>query len=291
MARRLLLHFTTVTKQDPASTNSEPGSSPVVVHVWVENERGGPVQRLLPDDFEVYEQERRHDVAFFAEQSGESTLPASIVIAVDTDRLRRATLDRLKESLWRFVRELPANTELALATARGETIEVGTLNASRDAAKRDIASLDRSKTSQLRPLLSRSLEVLTGTTRLRKILIVVQPGFGHGEIGLTDELILRLRASQAVLFIVSLRPHSFRSGDLFRLTSDSGGQVFLSTGPQELPRSFRALLQALRYHYVLGYFVTHSPSGPRSRSVEVRLRASALSRGALRLRARREYLA
>jgi Ca-activated chloride channel family protein len=254
----------------------------VEVYATVTDAAGGVVTDLGREDFEVYEDGRRQEIAAFA--AGE--FPLTVALGVDRswsmagNRLRLA-----KQASRAFLRSLRPGDRTMVVAISSEAEVVAPLTMSRGEQEQQIARLDPWSTTALRDAVIATLDRLEGEPG-RRALVVFSDGADRYSTVTTGEVIARARRSNALIYPIALGED--RPPILAELAAITGGRSFLLRDIKGLDETLGEVARELRYQYLLGYVPAGeaSPPLPEWRSISVVAR-----KPGLRVRARDGYLA
>jgi len=253
-----------------------------LVHVaaTVKNRAGQLVGSLHQEDFEIFDNGVRQEVAVFERQTDQ---PLSVALLVDVSGSTNQDLKFETDSAVRFVRSLLSfhNSQDQVALYAFDDAVTQVHNYTRNIASLEniLRQMHGSAGTSLYDaiwLASRDLELREG----RKALVLVSDG---GETTSKISSHRALEAAQladAVIYPVIVVPITNDAGRdiggehaLEFMAEGTGGRTFLlSEGPQ-LDRAFSAIITELRTEYLLGYYPHDVPlTKERFHKLEVRLK-------------------
>jgi Ca-activated chloride channel family protein len=257
-----------------------------LVHVvaTVRNQAGSLVGALQKEDFEVYDNGARQDLAVFERQTDQ---PVSIVLMIDTSGSAGKDLKYETDSASRFLRALFSEGSGRDAVALyGVNADVTQL---RDFTH-DYMSLE-SRFRYLAPegatalydailLGSRSLERREG----RKVIIIVTDGDDTYSKTTSHQALEAAQLADATIYPVVVVPIANDAGRniggehvLTFMAEGTGGRTFLPTLGAELDKAFSEIVTELRTQYMLGFYPHGAPPGKdRFHRLEVRVKSPQL---------------
>jgi Ca-activated chloride channel homolog len=253
----------------------------VNVFATVLDRNGAPVGDLQKNDFEIYEDGVRQDVAVF---DRESELPLSIVLALDTSLSTRKDLPLELASARRFVHDIlrPIDsltlyefdegvTELVHFSSKLETIDRG-INRVRSGTSTSLYDAVY--------LASQALANRQG----RKVLVVITDGGDTTSSASYQDALRAAIESEALMYSIIVVPIEASAGRdtggehaLIQLSRDTGGKYFYAIGTSQLDEAFRKIDRELRTQYLLAYYPKPHNNYADFRRVEVTVKQPALS--------------
>jgi len=250
----------------------------------VKNNAGQLVGTLRQDDFEIYDNGARQEVAVFSRQTEQ---PLSIALLVDTSGSTAKELKYEGDSAARFLHALLAegNPEdaVALYSFNYDIRLEHDFTHNYASLERPLKTLHGEASTSLYDAIyyaSRALENRQG----RKAIIVVTDG---GDTTSVRDLKTALKAAQladAVIYAVVVLPITNDAGRniggenaLTIMAQGTGGRTFLPSVGKELDKTFSDIIMELRTQYLLGFYPHDVPlkKDPFHR-LEVRLKSPEL---------------
>jgi Ca-activated chloride channel family protein len=257
-----------------------------LVHILatVKNRAGQLVGSLRKEDFDVYDNGVRQDVAVFERQTSQ---PLSVALLVDVSGSTNIDLKYETESAVRFIRAVVSsrNSEDQVALYSFDDAVTQVHNYTRNIASLEgaLRGLHGSAGTSLYDaiwLAARDLELREG----RKALVLVSDG---GETTSTIDSHRALEAAQladAVIYGVIVMPITNDAGRniggehaLQFMAEGTGGRTFLLSEGAPLDRAFNSIITELRTEYLLGYYPHDVPlTKERFHKLEVRMKSPEL---------------
>lgn len=286
---------------DPPRPTFPSESELVNVNVVVLDAKGKLVTGLTRDDFVVYEDDQRMDLALFgraftdqAEAGTDDDVALDLGLMLDTSESMIKPLKLSQEAASRFLESIPRAREL-YTIFFSEEIRVSRYDSESQQGLYDrIHGLRGGGNTALYDAVAVYLSRVQGQSG-RKVLVI----FSDGEDSISEltfgELLRLVRSSPVTIypiaFLEGLRPGSGRAGRgmavLRELAALTGGQVFSPNVSRDLADIYKKLLEELGAQYVLGYTSPDQARDGRYRRLRVELKAK---RKDLRLRYRPGYL-
>ena len=257
-----------------------------LVHVvaTVKNRAGQLVGSLHKEDFEIFDNGVRQEVAVFERQTNQ---PLSVALLVDVSGSTNQDLKFETDSALRFVRALltDRNPEDQVALYAFDDLVTQVHNYTRNIVSLEsmLRKISGSAGTSLYDaiwLASRDLELREG----RKALVLVSDG---GETTSKTDSHKALEAAQladAVIYPVIVMPITNDAGRniggehaLQFMAEGTGGRPFLLSEGAQLDHAFSSIITELRTEYLLGYYPHDVPlTKERFHKLEVRLKSPEL---------------
>ncbi len=246
----------------------------------VKTQAGEIVGTLGKDEFEVYDNGVKQQVAVFEHQTEQAL---SVVLMVDTSGSTSKELKYEADSASRFFRALLGEGNLqdtaALYTFNWEVRE-------QQPFTRDLKALDaRLKLLHGEAGTAMYDAVYLGAQRLeprqgRKVIVVVTDGGDTVSKVNVHKALEAVQLADAAIYAIVVMPITNDAGRniggehaLEFMTQGTGGRTFLPTVGAELDKAFNAIITELRTQYLLGYYPQNLPSSKdRFHKLEVRVK-------------------
>jgi Ca-activated chloride channel family protein len=256
----------------------------VRVVATVKDYAGEPVGTLAKDDFEIYDNGRRQQVAVFEHHTQQ---PLSVSMLVDTSGSTAKDLKYETESVSRFLKALfaegnPADA-VALYNFNWEVTRQNWFTHNHASLERSLKLLKAEAGTSLYDaiyLACRDLEDRDG----RHVTIVVTDG---GDTTSRKDFHAALAAAQmadTVIYPVLVMPITNDAGRniggenaLATMAAGTGGRVFAPSVGPDLDAAFAEIIRDLRTQYLLGFYPRDVPlTANRFHKLEVRVRRTGL---------------
>jgi Ca-activated chloride channel homolog len=296
----LLLGAASLSAQPAAPQPPLIRSTVTLVHViaTVKNQSGALIGSLGKDDFEIYDNGVKQEIAFLTHTT---ELPLSIALLLDTSGSTSKDLKYELDCASRFLRALLAEGNLEDSVGFYEfSYDVNAFPYTHSFARldkylKDLDRLTRGPHPELGTSLwdamfyaSRDLETRGG----RKVIIVVTDGGDTTSHYSVHEALKAAQLADAGVYPVVVMPITSDAGRntggehaLTFMAQGTGGRNFLPAGGPELDKAFNEIVTELRTQYVLDFYPRGVPL-PKDpfHKLEVRLK-----RPELRVSARNGY--
>ena len=267
------------------------GTLTVPIYVTVTDQESRLVPHLEREDFEVYDNGKRQEIAYFDNK----TTPITVITMIDTSGSMTLLLNRVKDAAEQFlIRMLPEDT--GRVGAFNDKIEFHPENeftSDRDVLIRSLQELDFGYPTRLWDAVDESIRRLEPVPGRRAVLVFTDGADTASRRDL-DDVMQQARAKEIMVYAIGLeteiavaggpRQRSRPDRGLRRLAEETGGGFFLLKNEDELGPTFTRVAQELHSQYVLGF----NPSllDGKVHSLEVKLRKPGMTP-----RARKSYVA
>ena len=267
----------------------------VVLHVSVRDRGGRYVKGLDREAFTVIDDGQPQTIELFSSED----VPASVGLLIDNSNSMWPSRDRVVTAAVEFIEHSHPGDEIFVTTFN-ETVRqawgpsvMGDIDPVkfRTAMSESIAA--RGMTAIYDARLD-GLQRVSHGTHTRRVLIVVSDGDDNASAAREDDVITRLRESDAMVYSVVLIDPLMRDGDakfLKRVAKLTGGEAHDPRRPDKIGESFERIARDIRSAYTLAYAPAHGASHDeherRRRPVQVYVRSK--DGRALSVRARDGY--
>jgi VWFA-related protein len=251
----------------------------VLIDVQVTDAQGRPVRNLRPEDFKIYEDGERRDVAFFnVERRGGLQRPVAVVFAVDVSgSMTVEEMLRLQTAMRAFsqgMSERPASFALMSFGMNAKVHQAFTsdplkLNRAFERLTREIEGLSTHTYDAVDDairLLVRNAPRTRERRLMKRAVVVVTDGFPVGDTVAPKTVIERANAAEVSVYTVTLPSYSrllapAEGGraplptplDVSGLAEKTGGTSIYATDKDYTPL-FKALAEEVTSAYVLAYY-------------------------------------
>lgn len=265
-------------------------SAVVNLNVSVTDRSGLALANLKKEDFEVFENNERQAVEFFAP----STTPFNLVLLLDLSGSIKDKLDVVKAAALRFIDVIGPQDKVAVLTFTHEVRVVSQLTANRDILRKRIKEIERPEggTAFYDAMWWAMLDTLRGTAGQRNAIVVMTDGvdssldrYNPAETRVTfNQLAHKLEESDVIVFPIYLdteyeevfvrgngssESYAMARTQLEKIAELSGGQYFKAEQAKDLSGVYKQVAAALRTLYSVGYYPTNSERDGTYRRVRV----------------------
>jgi Ca-activated chloride channel family protein len=264
------------------------------VGVTVVDENGRLITDLNRDDFELYEEGRRQEVAFFAAGGLPTARQMHLGLLFDTSGSMTDDIKLARSAAVRFLNTFPRAQDITLVDF---DTEVRIARYSQSDFPRLVERIRSRRPDGWTALYDALGTYLDGAFEQngRKILVLYSDGGDTRSAVTFSEAIEMLRTSDVTVYAVGFlenQPASVRSVQrmrLMQLADVTGGRAFFPSSSRMLQDIFDRIAAEIRSEYSLGFTSTNLERDGRWRRLEVRLSAPRTKE--LKLRARAGYFA
>src|SRR5436305_8776302 len=225
----------------------------------VTDKKGRFVTDLVKDDFEIFENKKRQEIAEF---SSESDLPLRIAVLIDTSNSIRERFRFEQEAASEFVKSV-----IRTKQDKGMLVSFDTEPSLASDLVEDTGVLDKAIRG-LRPgggtalydaiyfACKDKLQRDQPSTKYRRAVIILSDGDDNNSRYTRDQALEMAQKADAVIYAISTNWSKIESdGDkvLKYLTAETGGRPFFPFKVEDLEVSFENLASELRHQYNLSY--------------------------------------
>ena len=275
------------------STGQEPTfrSSTRIVPVvaTVIDEQGRFVPGLEQDQFEILDNGRPQEIAFFQND----IQPFTVVVMLDYSASMTANLDRLQAAAEQFLLRMLTEDRGQVGSFSDKIQFSGTFTNDRDDLIFALKDLQFGNPTRLYDAINESMAMLRGVENPRRVVLVFTDGDDTASrVGMGDVLD-RAKQEEVMVYAIGLESEFFNGQrrvrtrpdrGLRRLAEETGGGYFELKKTDELGATFSRVAQELHSQYTLGF--TPATLDGREHKLVVRVKQAGLT-----ARARRSYIA
>lgn len=266
----------------------------VNVGVTVTDRRGTFLTGLDPDDFEVFEDDRKQTISYFARGETDDAPELHVGLLFDTSGSMGEDIMMARTAAIRFLNRLDDARDITIVDFDTE-VRVGKYG--QQDFPRIVERIRSRKPAGMTAMYDALAVYLHGAARDqgRKILVVFTDGGDTRSTIRFGDVMTLIRASDATIYAVGFLDHqrgSVRTEQRLRLNqiaSESGGQAFFPFSMKQIDEAYDKVLSQIRAQYSLGYVSTNTAADGEWRKVEIRVRRPDLED--VRLQARKGYFA
>lgn len=249
--------------------------------VSVTNPGGRYMSGLEAEDFEVFEDGRLQELAFFSP----ANTALSVSLLLDSSSSMEDSMSLAQKAAVEFVARLKpddlveivsfdSRVEVMQPFTNDRTLLEGAIHRVRAGGS---TSLYNAVYITLRQF--EKLRAQNASDSRREVIVVLSDGEDTSSLMTSDEILDLAKRSQTVIFAIGLGFETpalpvARSGefDLRRLAQETGGRLFTPKRPEDLSNVYTEITRELTTQYVLGYLSRNDRRDGRWRSISVRLR-------------------
>lgn len=239
-----------------------------------------PALGLTREDFEIYEDGVRQELAVFEPQT---QVPLALALMVDASLSTAKDLRFEKESTARFIEQVArARDQVAVYEFSDDVRLLGDYSSDVNYLQRAVRGVIPDAGTALYDAIVYASGDLARRPG-RRVLILVTDG---DDTTSQNDFHAALRAAQqaeVLLYAVVIRPIRSEAGRnirgehaLIQLAQDTGGHVFFPDRVEELDQVFPVINRELRTQYLLGYYPSRGSSSENFHRIEVRVKGEKL---------------
>jgi VWFA-related protein len=277
--------------QTTSQTTFKSDTDLVVLHVNVFDERSDAVPNLPESAFRVYEEDEPQEITFFSS----ADVPVAVGLVLDGSSSMITRRSMVVTGADAFIRASHPEDEL-FAIFFNERVMFGLPGTVPFTSQPQLlrAAMGRYQAGGMTALhdaVIAGLDHLERATHQKRVLVVLSDGKDNASRHRRDEMLDRVRQSNAIVYTVSNA--SRRTGGdadprLLRRLADSGGGVaYFPDSDDEVVESLDEIAGNVRRGYLIGYVPRNATHDGGFRRVKVTV--SAPSRGRLNARSREGY--
>lgn len=247
------------------------GTELVYVTATVTDRRGRPAAQLRQEDFTVYEDDVRQDIAFFGL---DDQTHISVVVVVDTSGSMADKMDDVHDALEHFITTLRTDDEVSLFRFSDavDLVAEGT-GADRARLQRAVADLTPGGSTALYDAIHAGVQRAMEGRHRKKVAIVISDGNDTGSDRSEADAAAAVRQSEVLLYALGIghgARGSYGHGALGRadevdgkmlrsLAEPSGGRAWVLEGAHRggvdlVDQAIKEIGVELRQQYTLGYY-------------------------------------
>lgn len=263
---------------DPGSTISV-DTDLVLLDVTVTDQSNQPIYDLKKDDFTVFEDKVKQEIADVTREE----VPVSFGLVIDTSGSMRARLQQVSDAALLLVKQMREHDEGFVASFKAEPELVQDFTGDRRDLEDALNELYSSGgTSLLDAIIATADYAQQKGKQRRKALIIITDGLEKNSSVKEREVIEALKEDEAQIYLVGFIDEDDNEKGLFgkspakkarelltRLASDSGGRAFFPKEVSEMPAIAEQIAKDLRTQYVLSYYPSNGNKDGTFRTVKV----------------------
>lgn len=272
--------------QDAGIVNVE--SSLVILNATITDSSGKSASRLTKDDFEIYENQEKQELAFFEARE----TPFAAVILIDTSGSMESRVSLARAGAIKFLDGLRSYDQAAIYNFDSKVSLVQDFSNLRDLFPQ-VYNLEASGMTVLNDAIYHASLALRKRSEKRKAIIVLSDGADtESEISASKALNAALEAN-VTIYTVDMsgintggRRRVQNRSVLKNFAKKSGGLFVGTPGGVAMKRAFEDIVKELGMQYTLGYYPLNTKRDGKWRKIELRT-----SVNGLKIRTREGYVA
>jgi Ca-activated chloride channel family protein len=253
----------------------------VMLNVTVTGPGGKYMADLSADDFQVLEDGRAQEVAFFSP----ANVPLSVSLVLDTSSSMDEEMPLSKQAAMDFIAKLRPGDVAEVVSFDSRVEVMQPLTSDRALLE---AAIQRMRAGGATALYNAVYIVLKQFEKIkpattddvrRHVIVVLSDGEDTSSLVTFEQLLDTAKRSQTVIFTVGLGleepiakvARSDAEFGLRQLAQDTGGRLFMPKRPTELADVYTQIANELRNQYILGYLSSNAGADGAWRRVSVRV--------------------
>jgi VWFA-related protein len=270
------------------------GTELVNVGVTVTDDRGAFLTDLTADDFEVFEDDRKQTVTFFARGEAGAVPEMHAGLLFDTSGSMDEDIMLARTAAIRFLNRLDDARDITIVDFDTE-VRVGKYE--QHDFPRIVERIRSRKPEGMTAMYDALAVYLDGAAaeQGRKVLVLFTDGGDTRSTIRFGDVMTLLRASDVTVYAVGFLERQrggVRSEQQLRLSqiaTESGGQAFFPRSIKQIDEAYDKVMAQIRAQYSLGYVSTNPAADGKWRKLEIKVRRAGLDD--VRLQSRKGYFA
>lgn len=256
----------------------------VLVNVGVSDERNGIVGGLKRDDFQVFENGARQEVAYFSSEDS----PLSVGLVLDSSNSMTHQITAAYQAAALFLRLANPDDEVFVETFNDHVkLAVDFTDQFQEAQNLAVFQTPRGRTSLLDAVYLALRHIQKAGNRRRALLLITDGADNASRYTAREVTDLARESDVAIYAIGTFEPPGEGPEDLIdtaarnllqELTSLSGGRLFPVNHAGDLPLCAGKIAAELHNQYVLGYYPTAVPRDGKYHRLNVKVRRPGMPR-------------
>jgi Ca-activated chloride channel family protein len=274
----------------------------VNVTATVTDKKGKNVKQLVKDDFELYENGKLQEIAYF---SADEDAPLSLAILLDTSGSMVDKIEEAGDALKHFADAINPQSEICVYDFDSNIRLVQDFTSDRKKIRRILDQLEADGGTAMYDAVSQAVAKLDNGQFPKKAILLITDGNDAGSRKSFDTVREELQSAEVLLYVIGIghgEKGSFGHGSfagpgdevnekiLKAFTGDTGGRTFIVKGAHKvkgvdvIDRAAMDAAADLYYQYVLSYVSSSDAETGKLRKIKVKVKKKGL-----RVRARRGY--
>jgi Ca-activated chloride channel homolog len=252
----------------------------VMLSVTVTGPGGRYVTDLTADDFQILEDNRQQEVAYFSP----ATVPLSVSLVLDTSSSMDEEMPLSKQAAMDFISKLRPGDVAEVVSFDSKVEVLQSMTSDRALLAEAIQRMRASGSTSLYNAVYIVLRQLdkarpqSGDEVRRKVIVVLSDGEDTSSLVTFEHLLDSAKRSQTVIYTVGLgleEPTRINRSDgefgLRQLAQETGGRLFLPKRPADLADVYTQIATELSNQYVVGYLSSNMRADGAWRRIAVRV--------------------
>ncbi len=231
-------------------------SSVVVLNATITDSDGNPAYGLKKEDFEIYEDGKRQDIAFFETQE----TPFAAVILIDTSGSMEARVSLARSAAIKFLDGIRVDDNVAIYNFDSKVSLVQDFSNLRDLTHRAF-DLKANGWTVLNDAIFEASKVLAKRDDKRRAIVVLSDGADTRSGRSADKALKEALSIDATIYTVDMssmntggKERMQNQGALKKFAEKTGGRFIKTPGGVEMRNAFEQIADELGTQYTLGYY-------------------------------------
>lgn len=248
-------------------------SSLVILNATVTDKTGEPAFDLPKTDFEIFEDERKQEIAFFETQK----TPYAAVILIDTSGSMEQRVTLARSAAIKFLEGIRAEDHVAIYNFDSKVTLVQDFSNLRDLIPR-VFDLKASGWTALNDAIFEAANELKNRPEKRRAIIVLSDGADTRSKLSTSKALNAALESNATVYTVDMSGLDLggtkrmqNQGVLKKFAEKTGGRFIATPGGLEMRAAFENIVKELGTQYTLGYYPLNTKKDGKWREISLKI--------------------
>ncbi len=245
----------------------------VVLNAAITNEKGEPAFALDKNQFKIFEDGKKQEIAFFETQK----TPYAAVILIDTSGSMEQRVSLARSAAIKFLDGIRPDDNVAIYNFDSKVNLVQDFSNLRDLIPR-IFDLKASGFTVLNDAIFQASNELMKRREKRRAIIVLSDGADTRSKISSAKALDAASSANATIYTVDMSSIEFggqtrmqNQGALKKFANKTGGRFISTPGGSEMREAFENIVKELGTQYTLGYYPSNIEKDGKWRKIELRL--------------------
>ncbi len=273
----LLLVTTSLYSQDEEIISVD--SNLVILNATITDKNGKPAAKLNQSQFEIYEDGKKQEIAFFETQK----TPYAAVILIDTSGSMEQRVSLARSAAIKFLEGIRVEDNVAIYNFDSEVKLVQDFSNMRDLLPQ-VFNLRAKGWTVLNDAIYKAAKELGKRVEKRKAIIVLSDGADTRSGHSSSKALNAASAANATIYTVDMssiniggKARMQNRGILKKYAQRTGGKFISTPGGREMRDAFENIVNELGIQYTLGYYPSNIKRDGKWRKIELKLNSDGLN--------------